>query len=230
MQISPGLFKSYDVRGVYPAEINDDIAYGIGRCFVPLLGAKRIVVGRDMRPTGEKLYEAFARGATEAGAEVTYVCMVSTDALDFAVGKYGFDGGVLITASHNRAQYNGMKFTRERADAISLETGLSQVRDQLAGNRDLSARLDRQYDFLDRKKRLIVVTGHRRESFGAGFESICRALAASTTTRRPEASTTVSSGPASGTTAITSSVAGLMTSRRIPLTQSTRRPSMSIRT
>ena len=132
MQISPGLFKSYDVRGVYPAEINDDIAYGIGRCFVPLLDAKRIVVGRDMRPTGEKLYEAFARGATEAGAEVTYVGMVSTDALYFAVGKYGFDGGVMITASHNPAQYNGMKFTRERAEAISLETGLSQIRDQLA--------------------------------------------------------------------------------------------------
>ena len=131
MQISPGLFKSYDVRGIYPSEINDDIAYGIGRCFVPLLGAKRIVVGRDMRPTGEKLYEAFARGATEAGADVTYVGMVSTDALYFAVGKYGFDGGVMITASHNPAQYNGMKFTRERAEAISLETGLSDIRDRL---------------------------------------------------------------------------------------------------
>ena len=131
MQISPGLFKSYDVRGIYPSEINDDIAYGIGRCFVPLLGAKRIVVGRDMRPTGEKLYEAFARGATEAGADVTYVGMVSTDALYFAVGKYGFDGGVMITASHNPAQYNGMKFTRERAEAISLETGLSEIRDRL---------------------------------------------------------------------------------------------------
>ncbi|MDP9111511.1 MAG: phosphomannomutase/phosphoglucomutase, partial [Candidatus Eremiobacteraeota bacterium] len=131
MQISPGLFKSYDVRGIYPSELNDDIAYGIGRSFVALLGAKRIVVGRDMRPSGEKLYEAFARGATESGADVTYVGMVSTDALYFAVGKYEFDGGVMITASHNPAQYNGMKFTRERAEAISLETGLSQIRDML---------------------------------------------------------------------------------------------------
>ncbi|MDQ2864969.1 MAG: phosphomannomutase/phosphoglucomutase [Candidatus Eremiobacteraeota bacterium] len=131
LQINPGLFKSYDVRGIYPSEINDDIAYGIGRCFVPLLHAKRIVVGRDMRPSGEKLYEAFARGASEAGADVTYVGMVSTDALYFAVGKYGFDGGVMITASHNPAQYNGMKFTRERAEAISLETGLSAIRDRL---------------------------------------------------------------------------------------------------
>ncbi len=132
-QIDPGLFKSYDVRGIYPSQLNDDIAYGIGRCFVALLGAKRVVVGRDMRPSGEKLYEAFARGVTDAGADVTYIGMVSTDALYFAVGKYGFDGGVMITASHNPAQYNGMKFTREKAEAISLETGLAQIRDQLTG-------------------------------------------------------------------------------------------------
>jgi phosphomannomutase len=131
MQINPGLFKSYDVRGIYPSEINDEIAYRIGRCFVPLVSGKRIVVGRDMRPSGERLYEAFARGATEAGADVTYIGLVSTDALYFAVGKYGFDGGVMITASHNPAQYNGMKFTRARAEAISLDTGLATIRDQI---------------------------------------------------------------------------------------------------
>ncbi|MDQ2872268.1 MAG: phosphomannomutase/phosphoglucomutase [Candidatus Eremiobacteraeota bacterium] len=134
-QLHAATFKSYDVRGIYPSEINDDVAYAIGRCFVPLLHAKKIVVGRDMRPSGEKLYEAFARGATEAGADVLYVGMVSTDALYFAVGKYGYDGGVMITASHNPAQYNGMKFTRDRAQAISLDTGLSTIRDQIvSGN------------------------------------------------------------------------------------------------
>lgn len=132
MQIVPGLFKSYDVRGIYPSEINDDIAYCIGRAFVPLVGAKRIVVGRDMRPTGERLYHAFARGATESGADVTSIGMVSTDALYFAVGEYGFDGGVMITASHNPAQYNGMKFTRAAAEAISLDTGLAQIRDAIS--------------------------------------------------------------------------------------------------
>ncbi len=132
MQINPGLFKSYDVRGIYPSELNDDIAYRIGRYFVPLVNGKSIVVGRDMRPSGEKLYEAFARGATESGADVTYIGMVSTDALYFAVGKYGFDGGVMITASHNPAQYNGMKFTRAKAEAISLDTGLATIRDQIA--------------------------------------------------------------------------------------------------
>ena len=130
-QVNPGLFKSYDVRGIYPSELNDEVAYRIGRCFVPLLGAKRIVVGRDMRPSGEKLFEAFARGATEAGADVTDIGLVSTDALYFAVGKFGFDGGVMITASHNPAQYNGMKFTRAQAEAISLDTGLATIRDQI---------------------------------------------------------------------------------------------------
>jgi len=132
MQIKPGLFKSYDVRGIYPSELNDDIAYAVGRCFPSLVGGRRIVVGRDMRPTGERLFAAFARGATEAGADVTTIGMVSTDALYFAVGKYGFDGGVMITASHNPAQYNGMKFTRALAEAISLDTGLSQIRDRIA--------------------------------------------------------------------------------------------------
>lgn len=135
VQIQSSLFKSYDVRGIYPSEINDEIAYCIGRCFAPLVGAKRIAVGRDMRPSGERLFEAFARGATQAGADVTSIGMVSTDALYFAVGHYGFDGGVMITASHNPAQYNGMKFTRAKAEAISLDTGLSQIRDAIvSGN------------------------------------------------------------------------------------------------
>ncbi len=111
------------------------MAYQIGRCFVPLLGAKTVVAGRDMRPSGERLFDAFARGAAEAGADVVDVGLVSTDALYFAVGKYGYDGGVMITASHNPADYNGMKFTRQQAQAMSLETGLSEIRDRLiSGN------------------------------------------------------------------------------------------------
>lgn len=127
--IDPAIFKSYDVRGVYPAEIDDETAYRIGRCIVPLLGARRLAVGRDMRPSGSGLFEAFARGATESGADVTDIGLVSTDALYFAVGKYGFDGGVMITASHNPARYNGMKFTRKNAEAISFDTGLRALRD-----------------------------------------------------------------------------------------------------
>ncbi|HEY1654607.1 MAG TPA: hypothetical protein VGF86_05810 [Candidatus Tumulicola sp.] len=130
-RVDPGIFKSYDVRGIYPAELNDDVAYGIGRWFASLLQAKRIAVGRDMRPSGANLFEAFARGATESGADVLDVGMVSTDALYFAVGKFELDGGAMITASHNPARYNGMKFTGAQARAISLETGLAEIRDRL---------------------------------------------------------------------------------------------------
>jgi phosphomannomutase len=130
--VDPTIFKSYDVRGVYPSELSDEVAYAIGRCFIPLLDAgpkTTVVVGRDMRPSGEKLFAAFARGAADAGADVVDIGMVSTDALYFAVGKFNFAGGVMITASHNPAQYNGMKFTRAKAEAISLETGLATIRD-----------------------------------------------------------------------------------------------------
>jgi phosphomannomutase len=130
-QLNTAIFKSYDVRGIYPAELNEEVAYQIGRCFVALLGAKTVAVGRDMRPSGESLFAAFARGASEAGADVVDIGLVSTDVLYFAVGKYGYDGGVMITASHNPATYNGMKFTREQAQAISLETGLAEIRDRI---------------------------------------------------------------------------------------------------
>ena len=129
--VNTAIFKSYDVRGIYPSELNEDVAYQIGRCFVPLLNAKTVAVGRDMRPSGERLFNAFARGAAEAGADVVDVGLVSTDALYFAVGKYGYDGGVMITASHNPATYNGMKFTRAQAQAMSLDTGLAQIRDTI---------------------------------------------------------------------------------------------------
>jgi len=128
----PAVFKSYDVRGIYPSELNDDLAHDVGRAFAAQLGGTSIVVGRDMRPSGEALFAAFARGATEAGADVTDVGLVSTDALYFAVGKYGFSGGVMITASHNPAQYNGLKMTREEAQALSLDHGLSAIRDRIA--------------------------------------------------------------------------------------------------
>lgn len=138
-RVDPTIFKSYDVRGIYPSEIDDDVAYAIGRCFVPLLAEDRpasalrphVAMGRDMRPSGVRLCEGFARGATEAGADVSDIGLVSTDALYFAVGELDLDGGVMITASHNPAQYNGMKFTRERAQAIALDTGLATIRDRL---------------------------------------------------------------------------------------------------
>ena len=128
----PNIFKSYDIRGIVPEELSDDLAYRIGRAFVAELHVKSVVVGRDMRPSGEGLFAAFARGANEAGADVVDIGLVSTDALYFAVGKFDYAGGVMITASHNPANYNGMKMTRDLAQAISLDTGLSAIRERVA--------------------------------------------------------------------------------------------------
>jgi len=133
--LDTSIFKSYDIRGVVPAQLNDDIAYAIGRAFVEVLDRKNICIGRDMRPSGEAFMAALSRGATDAAADVTQVGLISTDAIYFAVGQYGFDGGIMITASHNPAQYNGFKLCREEAIAISIETGLAEVRDKaIAGD------------------------------------------------------------------------------------------------
>jgi phosphomannomutase len=131
-RFDPSIFKSYDVRGIVPAQINPDVAYAVGRAFVEVLGSKNICVGRDMRPSGVALMDALTAGATDAGADVTQIGLISTDCIYFAVGHYGFDGGIMITASHNPAQYNGLKFCREQAIAMSLETGLGDVRDRAA--------------------------------------------------------------------------------------------------
>ncbi len=129
------LFKRYDVRGIVPDELSPELAYQIGRAFVAQFGFSHIVVGRDMRPSGNDLYAALADGAAEQGADVTDIGLVSTDELYFATGKFGFDGGVMITASHNPANYNGLKFCRADAVALSLDTGLADVRDRvIAGN------------------------------------------------------------------------------------------------
>ncbi|GAC1412320.1 MAG: phosphomannomutase/phosphoglucomutase [Candidatus Velthaea sp.] len=129
-EFDTSIFKSYDVRGIVPSQLNDDVAYAIGRAFVETLGRKNICIGRDMRPSGESLMNALTKGATDAGADVTHVGLISTDCIYFAVGHYGFDGGIMITASHNPADYNGFKFCREEAIAISLDTGLAQIRDK----------------------------------------------------------------------------------------------------
>jgi phosphomannomutase len=135
------IFKSYDVRGIVGSQLTPEIAYLIGRAFVQTLGRTNICIGRDMRPSGTELLDALARGAVEGGADVTRIGLISTDALYFAVGKYGFDGGMMITASHNPAEYNGLKFCREQAEALSLDTGLGAVRDlALSGNFTTPAR------------------------------------------------------------------------------------------
>jgi len=133
--INPDIFKAYDVRGVYPGEVNEAGARAIGAAFVAYLKAKRIAVGRDMRLSSPALAAAFIEGATEQGADVVDYGMIATDMLYFAVARDGHDGGVQVTASHNPKQYNGMKMVRREAFPLSGEEGLLEIREMIAADR-----------------------------------------------------------------------------------------------
>src|SRR5881227_3602593 len=132
MQINADIFKAYDVRGVYPGEVNEEGARAIGAAFVAYLKAKHIAVGRDMRLSSPALAAAFVDGATSQGADVVDYGMIPTDMLYFAVARDGHDGGVQITASHNPKQYNGMKMVRREAFPLSGDEGLSDIREMIA--------------------------------------------------------------------------------------------------
>lgn len=130
-QAAASLFKAYDVRGVVPDELNPGIAREIGRALVAELGPATVVVGRDMRLSSPALAAALIEGIRDAGADAVDVGMVSTDALSFAIGNYGYPAGVMVTASHNPPQYNGFKIAREEARALSLSDGLDKIRDRV---------------------------------------------------------------------------------------------------
>ncbi|MGH2560793.1 MAG: phosphomannomutase/phosphoglucomutase [Thermomicrobiales bacterium] len=144
-----GLFKAYDVRGVVPNDLTPDLAYKIGRGIVAALGADEVAVGRDMRVSGASLAGALIDGVRDQGANVADIGLVSTDALYFAVGKYGYPAGVMVTASHNPSEYNGFKICREGARAVSLEEGLSQIRDLVVSG-DFPTPPDRRGDLTER--------------------------------------------------------------------------------
>jgi phosphomannomutase len=134
MTINPSIFKAYDVRGLYPSEVNEDAARQIGRAFVAYLGAQRIAVSRDMRLSSPSLSEAFIDGATTQGADVVDYGMMGTDMMYFAVARDGHDGGVQITASHNPKEYNGIKMVRREAFPLSGDEGINDIREMLGSN------------------------------------------------------------------------------------------------
>lgn len=135
MKLNPDIFKAYDVRGVYPSEINEEGARAIGVAFIAYLKASRIAVGRDMRLSSPALAAAFIDGVTSQGADVVDYGMIPTDMLYFAVAADRLEGGVQITASHNPKQYNGMKMVRQEAFPLSGEAGISDIRDMIAAGR-----------------------------------------------------------------------------------------------
>jgi phosphomannomutase len=136
-QISPDIFKAYDVRGIYPEQLDEEACNRIGRAFVAFTDSDRIVVGHDMRLSSPALSQAFIEGANQQGADVTLIGLCSTDMLYFASGVLDLPGA-MFTASHNPKEYNGLKFCRRKAAPISIDTGLAAIRD-LAMENDFPA-------------------------------------------------------------------------------------------
>jgi phosphomannomutase len=123
-------FKAYDVRGIVPEELNTDVAYAIGRAFVEHTRAKSVCVGYDIRLSGLELCEALTRGLNDAGSDVIQLGLIGTEMVYFATANYAFDGGIMITASHNPPQYNGMKMVRSESRPISSDTGLLAIEER----------------------------------------------------------------------------------------------------
>jgi phosphomannomutase len=163
------VFKAYDVRGTVPDQIDDELARAVGSAFVAVTGATGagIVVGHDMRPSSPDMARAFAEGAAAAGADVTLIGLASTDQLYFASGHLGLPGA-MFTASHNPAQYNGIKMCRSHAVPLGTETGLGEIRDLVAGG-DLPladtpggiSETDLLAEYAEHLRRLVPVRGRR---------------------------------------------------------------------
>jgi phosphomannomutase len=128
--LDPKVFKAYDVRGIYPTELDEKGTYAIGRAYVEHFEPRRIAVGRDMRLSSPTMAAAVVRGASEGGADVLDLGMVGTEMLYFAVGELDLDGGIEVTASHNPKDYTGMKIVRRGALPVGGDSGLLEIRDR----------------------------------------------------------------------------------------------------
>src|SRR5699024_4231966 len=152
------LFKAYDVRARVPDELDADMARRIGMAFVAELGAKTVVVGRDMRLSSPDLADALIAGLTAAGADVLDIGLCGTEEVYCGVFSQQVDGGIMVTASHNPKNYNGLKFVREQARPISADTGLADIERRVyendlvtsdkPGTRSPLAQRDAYVDFL----------------------------------------------------------------------------------
>ncbi len=123
-----GAFHAYDIRGIYGVDFDKETAYKVGYFIPELLGADKVVVGRDCRVSSEEIHDNLVKGICDAGADVYDLGLSSTPMVYFATANYGFKASVQITASHNPAQYNGMKVSRENALPVGLDTGLGQIK------------------------------------------------------------------------------------------------------
>lgn len=127
MQVNPSIFKAYDIRGIYPTDLNEEVGYAIGRAFVTFLQVETVIVGRDMRLSSPQMFDAVSRGIMAQGADVINIGMVSTDQYYYACATLG-EAGIMVTASHNPAQYSGFKMVRKMPQLLSGDSGIQDLR------------------------------------------------------------------------------------------------------
>jgi phosphomannomutase len=144
-----GIFKSYDIRGIFGSEWDVATAHAIGRHLPTLLSAREIAVGRDVRLSSEAIFAELCRGITESGCDVLDIGLCDTPALYFATAFYGVDGSVMITASHNPPEYNGLKVSRREAVPVGYDTGLADLERMVAGGLRAASRRPGKVRFRD---------------------------------------------------------------------------------
>ncbi len=127
--INPKIFKAYDIRGIYPTDINEEVVYKIGRAIALFFNAKKIAVGRDIRESSPVLFESLTKGIADQGTDVLDIGLASTPMIYFASGKLDVDAAISLTASHNPAEWNGMKVCRHEAVPVGENSGLFEIRD-----------------------------------------------------------------------------------------------------
>ena len=138
------VFRAYDIRGIYPQDIDEEAYYRIAKTYVYLFKPTSMVVGMDARTSSPPLKASLVRGFLDAGVDVVDIGEITTDMLYYAVGASDYSGGVVVSASHNPKEYNGMKMVREKATAISSDTGLFDIRDALKANKDAEVTSDKK--------------------------------------------------------------------------------------
>ena len=124
-----GAFHAYDIRGIYNKDFDRETVYRVGFFLPELLGADKVVVGRDDRESSPEIHKALLKGITDAGADVYDLGLSTTPMVYYATGKYGFKASAQITASHNPREYNGLKISRENALPVGFDTGLGTIKE-----------------------------------------------------------------------------------------------------
>lgn len=128
MEINPKIFKAYDIRGVYPQDFNEKVAYKIAQAYIKIFNPSKVVLGRDVRESGQSLFDSVSKAFTDAGVNVIDIGVVSTDEFYFAAGSLPVDGGMTISASHNPREWNGINLCKKGAEPIYSETGINDIK------------------------------------------------------------------------------------------------------